>query len=181
MRFEIQSMLITTSHQILTQLHQLLAQLNAAAYAQPLAVFNGSSIGSHTRHIIEFYDCLLQGLHTKTVNYDTRQRDKLLETDRGYALRALERLMEVVQGIGSDEATPLTLICQLAANQEQTCSISSSFGREAIYLIEHNIHHFALIRIGIQQNFPEIEIPDEFGVAPSTIRYRNSARKILVS
>ena len=56
------------------------------------------------------------------------------------------------------------------ANAEPT--ITTSFDREEIYLVEHSIHHFALIRIALKTYFSSIKIDDNFGVAPSTIAYR---------
>jgi hypothetical protein len=44
--------------------------------------------------------------------------------------------------------------------------------REMVYLVEHSIHHYALIRIGLQENFPKIIIPENFGIAYSTIKHR---------
>ncbi len=44
--------------------------------------------------------------------------------------------------------------------------------REMVYLVEHSIHHYALIRIGLQENFSDIFIPKNFGVAYSTVKYR---------
>jgi hypothetical protein len=52
--------------------------------------------------------------------------------------------------------------------------VISNVQRELVYLIEHSIHHFALVRIGIQENFPEISLPFSFGIAYSTIKYRES-------
>jgi hypothetical protein len=52
--------------------------------------------------------------------------------------------------------------------------VISNVQRELVYLIEHSIHHFALVRIGIQENFPEIILPCDFGIAYSTIKYRES-------
>ena len=52
--------------------------------------------------------------------------------------------------------------------------VVSNVQRELVYLIEHAIHHFALLRIGIQENFPEISLASDFGVAYSTVKYRES-------
>ncbi|MCA1746680.1 MAG: hypothetical protein LC655_03220, partial [Bacteroidales bacterium] len=53
--------------------------------------------------------------------------------------------------------------------------ISSSVGRELAYCIEHSIHHQAIIKAGlIDLNCTEL-VSSEFGVAYSTIRYRNDS------
>jgi hypothetical protein len=32
--------------------------MDTAQYTQPLTVFNGSSLGQHVRHTVEFFQCL---------------------------------------------------------------------------------------------------------------------------
>jgi hypothetical protein len=56
-------------------------------------------------------------------------------------------------------------------------SIPTNFQREEAYLIEHCIHHFALIRIGIQESFPDVFIDKNFGVAHSTIEFRQKEKE----
>jgi hypothetical protein len=55
---------------------------------------------------------------------------------------------------------------------EELLEIPTSFNRELVYLIEHTIHHLAIIKIGLNEAFPTIEIPENFGVAYSTIRFK---------
>ena len=40
-----------------------------------------------------------------------------------------------------------------------------------MYNLEHAIHHHALIKVGLKI-MTKIELPESFGVAPSTIQYR---------
>jgi hypothetical protein len=53
----------------------------------------------------------------------------------------------------------------------------TSMEREAIYLIEHSIHHFALIRIGLQTNFQKVRIESNFGIAFSTLNFREEKKQ----
>lgn len=161
-------MLSNISHSILDQLSGLLCGLSVEEYSKPLAVFNGSSIGGHTRHVIEFYDCLIKGMYNGTVNYDERERDLAIQQNRDYALRVIDHLK---QKLVEPEvfAKSIHLKAQFG---DQTMVIPTSWEREEAYLIEHSIHHFALIRIGIQENFPKTSMTSDFGLAYSTIAYR---------
>ncbi|WP_339837617.1 hypothetical protein [uncultured Flavobacterium sp.] len=51
-------------------------------------------------------------------------------------------------------------------------SISTNYERELLYNLEHSIHHQALIKVAVLKN-PSIKICENFGVAKSTIEYRN--------
>jgi hypothetical protein len=161
-------MLTPTSIGLLHQLRDLLTEISPADYARPLDVFNGSSLGGHTRHIIEFYECLLTGLSTGVVNYDERQRDKQVEHNRDYALEVIRQLVRKLtqSGIPGGNAT------LKAKFGEHTVSIATTFQREEAYLIEHSIHHFALLRIGVAVVSPQVCIHPHFGVAFSTLDYR---------
>ena len=46
----------------------------------------------------------------------------------------------------------------------------SSLGRELVYAIAHAIHHYALI--SIMARLMEARLPENFGVAPSTVTHQ---------
>ena len=50
-------------------------------------------------------------------------------------------------------------------------AIPSNYYREIAYNLEHTIHHMALIRVGINE-VSSVVLPTEFGVAYSTIKFR---------
>ena len=53
----------------------------------------------------------------------------------------------------------------------------SSMGRELQYAFDHAIHHLAIIRMGLETHFPEIPVDKDLGVAPSTLKFRNSSQR----
>ena len=63
----------------LEKVKTLCADLSDEHFTSKLEVLNGSSVGAHVRHIIEFYNCLLEFDIRRMVNYDKRKRDKSLE------------------------------------------------------------------------------------------------------
>ncbi|WP_337042208.1 DinB family protein [Emticicia sp. 17c] len=159
----------TIHTEVIKQLTDLLEQLPPQSYAKALSILNGSSIGQHCRHIIEFYECLLKGYQSGIIDYDARQRNFLTENDVYFALDMLKNISQTIEDI-ADVSMPLLLAVNY--NPDRRVHIPTSFIREMAYLIEHSIHHFALIRIGLQENFKEVEIPENFGVAYSTIQHR---------
>jgi uncharacterized damage-inducible protein DinB len=153
---------------ILTQLIDVLIQLDSNQYKQSLKVLSNSSVGQHVRHVIEFYQTVLNGVSNKVIDYDARQRDLQTETDLNYALQQLKS----INNNFSSQLTDLNLSLMVDFGGEKLGEIPTSLFRELVYLIEHTIHHMAIIKIALQVAFQQIEIPTNFGVAFSTIKYQ---------
>lgn len=168
-------MIINTSLSVLNQLNSLLSELSTEEYTGKLEVLNGSSIGQHVRHITEFFQCLLGGFNTGTIDYEARKRNITIETDLMYTLGLLKNLCNDIKNV-KNPCSPLLI--KVSYDDADSEYIETNFMRELVYMIEHSIHHFALIRIGIQENFEHIPVESEFGVAYSTIRYK---RELMIS
>jgi uncharacterized damage-inducible protein DinB len=158
------------SSDILLQLAEVVSGLTPTEYTQPLGVLSYNSIGKHVRHILEFYDLLLQSLAVGHLNYDHRHRDLTLETDPDEALRRLGLIDRAVQRL--DLSLPLRLEANLSAAGTFSVTIASSVERELLYNIEHGIHHMALIQVGMRAEFGHLPLPDHFGVAYSTVQHQ---------
>jgi hypothetical protein len=170
-------MITSISIRILSQLQEQIERLDIDAYSEHLTVFNGSSIGGHARHIIEFYDCLLGSMETGVVNYDARQRDMQIEKNRDYAVFIIKKLISKLHNISNVEKI---ISLEAKFGVQNVKQIPTSFQREEVYLIEHSIHHFALIRIGIQTSFPNVVIEKDFGVAFSNLEFRQEKTKVAI-
>lgn len=152
---------------VFIQLTDVLDRLSDAEYKQPSQILFKATIGQHVRHIIELFQCLENGYQEGLVNYEKRKRDYRIETDREFAALLLRR-------IHRNMAKPnkaITLEAEDYQETVQTVSIPSNYYREIAYNLEHTIHHMALIRVGVNE-VSALRLPDEFGVAYSTIKYR---------
>ena len=157
----------------LKSLLRFLEQLDAKLYSKPLDVFNGSSLGGHTRHIIEFYHCLIKNYNQGTINYDLRERDKNIETDPELAAAAVQNIIHELQKINFNDNVELHMSYDPQNNSVDT--VISNVKREVVYNLEHTIHHMALIKIGVKATAPQIILENEFGVAPSTIKFQQNS------
>lgn len=168
-----QSDILRNNEVTILQLIDLLDAINDQIFQQPLEIFNGSSIGMHTRHIVEFYTCILNQKHSGVISYDKRDRNLLLESSTKYAKETLLKVIDLFQK--TDLNTPIHLAsnCSISSDVENDI-IPTNLKRELLYAMDHNIHHLALIKIGIQYNFPTIQLDPNFGVAPSTIRHKQT-------
>lgn len=154
---------------ILSQLTDLLTQLKDDDFRKSSTTLNGATIGQHLRHTLEFFLCLEKGLQRGVVNYDKRDHDHAIETEK---VIAREVLLRIGNSISSQtEDVPLTLEVSYHLREEAATTIPSSFYRELVYNIEHAVHHMAIMKIGIREIAPYVVLPNDFGVAASTIRH----------
>ena len=154
---------------VLKQLDELLHQLSDKEYARPLDIISQNTIGKHVRHILEFYTCLLQGIENKSVDYDARERNLDLEN---YTEKALETSNFIAEKlINLDSKVELELFATLP---HKRAKLITTIDRELYYVLEHTIHHFAIIKIAVKNQFPHIKIADEFGVAYATLQHQET-------
>lgn len=144
-------------------------------YAQSIPSLDGSTIGCHTRHIIEFLKILLNSYHTNQINYDERQRNLELEKNPKKAIQAIS---EILANINLPNKN--LIMHQTVGNI--SLEIPTNFFRELLYNIEHCIHHQALIKVAFNEIKMSHLLNKNFGIAPSTIQYRetqNSTKCVL--
>jgi hypothetical protein len=154
-------------HQVFLQLSDSLNRLDGSQYCYRCENLSGNTIGQHLRHIIEMFQCLENGYERGEVDYEKRIRDKQIETDKNFALSLLQ---EIARQIGKENKL-LHLLTYYDEFQVEPEKISSNYYREILYNLEHTIHHMALIRIGLRE-IGDIQVDDSYGVASSTIKYR---------
>lgn len=162
---------------IAQQINSLLIQLDQTTFAQPLDIFNGSSLGQHFRHIIDFYDCLVSGSNSGRVDYAARKRQTGIETDPRLALNEFNAILNQVEQL--NELNKVEVKADFPTNgQDVRPIVQSSVGRELMFASDHAIHHLALIKIGLQTAFPHLVIDKNIGVAPSTIKYQVESKGV---
>lgn len=148
----------------LDELIALLKQLSNAEYSNPCFQLGNSSIGEHTRHVIELFQCLESQYDSGIVNYDLRQRNSQIQTTTDFAI---EKIVAIQNNL--DKKNKNVVLHQKIDGNE--ISTESNYYRELLYNFEHCIHHQALIKVAVLQ-FENVTIDDNFGVARSTIEYR---------
>jgi hypothetical protein len=158
--------------QNLLQIRELVNNMKEEDFVNKLEILSRSSIGQHLRHILELYQCLLDGTVTNEVNYDNRKRNLKLESDPAFALRTIEEISEKIFNLDSDRC--LSLVGSFSASTEKKLTIQTSIYRELAYNLEHSIHHQALIKIGLSALQLSHLVDEDFGVAPATIKFKNS-------
>ncbi len=154
---------------VLQQLATLLSSLTVTEYTTKSALLGNSSIGAHVRHTIEMYQCMLNGYESGLINYEKRERNIVIECDQELAAKVLFGLCNSLPL----QNKTLTLEGEYCSDDVALMGIPTNYYRELIYNLEHTIHHMALIRVGVQ-TLTDINLPKDFGVAPSTLKHQQA-------
>lgn len=160
---------------ILSQLTDVVIQINENDFTRPTETLSNSTIGQHIRHTLEFFLCFEQGYSNGVINYDKRAHDKLIESDKFIALSAIERIRSFITTFADK---PLKLEVGYELVNDSFVTIETTSTRELVYNIEHAVHHMAIMKIGIREIATYIKLAPDFGIAASTIRYKDSTISI---
>ena len=160
-------MLKQSIQHVFVQLSETLNQLNHEEYVQPSSLLLNATIGQHVRHIIELFQCVIKGYDEGVVNYEKRRRDYEIECNKELASSLLKNIYQAIERPNKE----ITLEAEDYCDTRQMVSIPSNYYRELAYNLEHTIHHMALIRVGVNE-VSSVVLPEEFGVAYSTVKYR---------
>ncbi|MEO8658169.1 MAG: hypothetical protein ABI693_06850 [Bryobacteraceae bacterium] len=166
-----QQALIGMNTMWLEQALELLSQLDDTTYTAVPRELAPHRAGSHLRHIVEFYECFLDGVESAHVDYDARRRDPFVEQSRAAAELKIRRIMERLKS-----EPEIMRDCVIWVRMEDAGATGltdpfmlSSVSRELQVLSSHTIHHFALISATLRAL--GVYVDSDFGMAPSTLRY----------
>lgn len=126
-----------------------------------------SCIGSHIRHILDLYDCVLRGINIGQIDLSDRSRDVKMHEDCNYAKDNVIRVMAEIENLTNiDFSSIIKVEDDLGLGKVE---IEYTIGAVFAQANSHAIHHYAIInyildRLGIL-------IEDEtFGYNPTTPR-----------
>ena len=122
-----------------------------------------SSIGSHIRHILDFYKCILNESACE-VDLTKRERNLQVEVNCDVALEYLESIRKSLVNINSDETRPIKVIDDLGCGQ---IKLDYTFGALMSQANSHTIHHYAIINYILEGIGISIQ-DSRFGFNPTT-------------
>jgi hypothetical protein len=163
------SELLASVESVLQQGIMLLGKLDEESY-QRKDSSDGSSLGAHYRHVLDHFSCLLDGIPTGQINYDQRHRNPEIESSVTAALMATEKLMRRLAALSPEVLRKqCQVIYSVGYGTEAEQAVSSNVAREVAFCVGHAIHHYAILKLLCVAK--AMELPYEFGVAPSTLKY----------
>lgn len=122
-----------------------------------------SSIGSHIRHILDFYDCIFN-LNENTIDLTARSRNKEVETQCCSAKNYLDSIIEKLKNSDFKMNESVTVIDDLGLGKTE---LKYTFAAVFSQANSHTIHHYAIINYileGLNVSFED----SEFGYNPTT-------------
>jgi len=169
--FERQYRLIRTNVQWLRQADALLKAISDSEYVAAPQKLAPQTVGGHLRHVLEYYECFLNGLSSSHIDYDARKRDPAVQSSRSAALQRIESLISRLE---SEPALRGDSVIWVRVEDSEALSVPepflvSSVGRELQGLSSHTIHHLALIAMVLRAL--GVPVGQDFGMASSTLRY----------
>jgi len=172
----------------------VLGQVDDFQYASTSKISPRASIGAHLRHVLDFHQCFLDGVESRSIDYNRRRRDPLFETDRVHAREMIAKTSAALRALSlADDNTALQLRIEDAANlrdrlvrasrrdaralntsaADSDAWCKSSILRELEFLQSHTVHHYSLVAMLLRSY--DIEPDEELGVASSTLKYWKEA------
>ena len=123
-----------------------------------------SSIGSHIRHILDFYDCILKIDSEKKIDLTARSRNTDVETNCKIADQYLNSIINKLNVFNYKVDDIVTVTDDLGLGKIE---IKYTIGALFAQANSHTIHHYAIInyifdRLGIVLN------DEDFGYNPTT-------------
>ena len=101
-----------------------------------------SSIGSHLRHILDFYDCIFNADEAGTIDLTARSRNKQFETNCDYALDYLNQIIGRLSATKFAIDGVVMVVDDLGMGKIE---IGYTYGALLAQANSHTVHHYAII------------------------------------
>lgn len=160
---------------VLEQAIDALERVPDAVYAGLGQAPGQSPVGAHFRHVFDHYRAFLAGVEAGAIDYDARERGTAVEHDRTLALATARGFASAIARLPLD-TLPRRLqvsVRSVAGEDDAPDWSGSTVKRELQFLVSHTVHHYALIKLLLEQ--VGVETAAGFGVAPSTLQARQRA------
>lgn len=161
-------MLLNSTCIALKQITMLLTLLSSQTKTKQRHLFVEQRIGAHVRHVHDHFRSLFVGLNSGIVDYNLRNRDSAEELDIQTSLTEHDKIFAKLNTLDISAAR-IEIISEINCHATENLQMASSVDRELLYLINHTIHHAAIIKLIMELG--GVACPHEIGLAPGTATY----------
>ncbi|MCF7561724.1 DinB family protein [Sabulilitoribacter multivorans] len=158
------NIIIKSTIETLQKSRNLLSSLSDEEFCNHSIPPYHSSIGSHLRHILDFYDCIFNRDLNNQIDLTARSRSKEVESSCSCAKAYLNSIIDRLNTLEVEMQDKIVVIDDLGLGKVE---IPYTFGGLFAQATSHTIHHYAIINYILdRQGF---SINDEnFGYNPTT-------------
>lgn len=108
-----------------------------------------SSIGSHIRHILDFFNCIIDGLDANKIDLTSRKRDERIATD---IPSALLRISEIQQTLLTFAEVNTDYLIHVTDNLGQgNVTVNYTLESILVHANSHAVHHYATVGYMLHQ------------------------------
>ncbi|MBD0835981.1 DinB family protein [Aestuariibaculum suncheonense] len=158
--------IIKTTLKTLEKAEIILSSLTDAQFSDATLPPYFSSIGTHIRHILDFYDCIFNLNSENIIDLTARSRNKKVEQECHEAKTYLKVVIDKLQNYNYDMSKTVVVMDDLGQGKIE---IPYTIGALLAQANSHTIHHYAIINYILSGL--EIASADlEFGYNPTTPR-----------
>lgn len=161
-------MLLNAIKDLHDQTDLVFARLNSLDNIRLTTAFCETGVSRHLRHIHDHERAVQNSLNSGVVDYNCRRRSDPGEHDIRVAFDTSQRLRQFWLSADLSDR-PVEVRSEISVTHSHTLSLQSTLWRELMYMIHHNIHHLAYIKLLLDQQ--DIDLPDILGQAPATASY----------
>ena len=159
--------------EVLRQGLTLLAELDDETYGKFVGSPYRASLGQHYRHVLDHFLCMTAGVGSLEIDYDRRARDPRLETSLEAARAATQDVIRELRGYNEEVMDRSCGVrYSVGYGEDEPVRLPSVVAREMAFCLGHAVHHYAIIRLLCAEL--GASLAPEFGVAPSTLKYRSN-------
>ena len=171
-------MLLDSTGVALQQITAILTLLASQPKVQQQRLFVEQRIGAHIRHVHDHFRSLFIGLDSGIIDYNIRNRESSEERELQLCVFENNKIINQLNTLES-QYPQIEIVSEINCHATENLKISSSVERELLYLINHTIHHAAIIKHIMKME--GLTCADEIGLAPSTASYYRALPKKVLS
>lgn len=155
---------------LLAECAAVVEAIDDEVYRATSRTIRGGTIGKHVRHVLDHFLAAISCDESGgCIDYDHRERDVPMETQRTAAIGAIHGLADRLRGLDAPRLASPVLVRVMVTADGATVDLRSTLARELAFAAHHAVHHQAMIR-AIAAEFGH-ELPEDLGRAPSTLNH----------
>lgn len=151
------SLIIKSNIQTLEKADVILSKLSNELLSDATTAPYYSSIGSHMRHILDFYNCIFNISDENKIDLTIRSRNTLIENSCEAAKMYLNTTLETLKKIDNHSNKAIIVIDDLGLGAIEIATTLESILAQAN---SHTIHHYAIINYILNNLNITIEDPN---------------------